>query len=96
MPRTANDPNSIAPPITDIPLTLVPIKRGAVIDWKATAVREHHQATSLAKINARLHNSGEAINRTLADTYDTCAKHYATISAIRAHWPSFLLPKELR
>lgn len=84
---------------SELPPTLIPIKRGAVIDWKATAIVEHSRAqhnAALVKENARLRTEVDNLNRSIADAYELCSKHFGTLAAIRAHWSSFLLPRGLR
>lgn len=90
-------------PSTEVPSTLTPIRRGAVIDWKATALQEHDdfihakaQASILAQASLRQKAEIEQLNRQLVDAYDLTAKHFAKLAAIRAHWSAFLLPTHLR
>ena len=85
--------------VSEVPLTLTPIRRGAVIDWKATAIAEHSRAqhnAALVKENARLRTEVDNLNRCVADAYELCSKHFGTLAAIRAHWSAFFLPRLLR
>lgn len=91
------------PTSTELPPTLQPIKRGAVIDWKATAIAEH---------DARWEHQIQSSNRrrVIADQAETIARleerlkiaakqaHDALdqLEAIRAHWSSIFLPTRLR
>lgn len=88
---------------TPIPITLNLIKRGAVVDWKATAVRDH---LALMDHAFKAVQSTALITSTLSEVVELTARlsqvsavehaQYHTLKAIRAHWSAFLLPKELR
>ena len=98
MANPINDSN-VKFPITDMPRTLIPIRRGAVIDWKATAIAEHsraQQSTALSSANLRHQATIARLDQQLVESYNLCAKHFAQLCAIRDHWSAFLLPRHLR
>lgn len=102
MANPINDPN-VKFPISEVPPTLQPIKRGAVIDWKATALAEHdarwaHQIQSSHRQRLVADQQKEIATLTDAVTrQDILLKeHQHVLKAIRAHWSAFLLPRLLR
>jgi len=82
---------------------LIPIKRGAVVDWKATALAAHdarwaHQTQSEDRKRVIAHQAQEITNLTARLTIASKQAHDALndLEAIRNHWSAFLLPTRLR
>lgn len=75
---------------------LTPIKRGAVIDWKATAQAAHDLAEQRARIIAELEHQVADLDDNIGRVLEANRHQAAALQAIRAHWAAFLLPRELR
>lgn len=88
---------------TPIPTTLNPIKRGAVVDWKATAVRDH---LALVAASTKALNTGSLfeamqqeilkLGRAVVEAEAQRNLAHSHLRLIRAHWSAFLLPRAHR
>ena len=82
---------------------LIPIKRGAVVDWKATALAAHdarwaHQTQSEDRQRVIALQAREIADLTarLAVASKQAQDARGDLDAIRDHWSAFLLPTHLR
>lgn len=86
-----------------LPPTLIPVKRGAVIDWRATAVTEHEdkwtfQVQSSNRQRIINEQATEITNLTGRLSIASKQAHDALndLETIRNHWSAIFLPRALR
>jgi len=89
-------------PTSSIP-DLIPVKRGAVIDWKATAQAAHdarwaHQLQSEDRKRVIADQMRDIVNlhRQLQSLAAAEFHQHNVLHRIRTHWSAFLLPRDLR